>query len=142
MTQNLSLSNREIIRLFYEDIFSNNKLDEVHRFVSKDCKMKDDDEIIDLGVDGMIQHMKDIRKTYPDFVIKVVKQYTDNDYVISEIVAEGTHKGEWLGMKPSHKKLRFTGVDIDLIKDGKIIEHGGAINTFETLFEAGIIEPT
>ena len=49
--------------------------------------------------------------------------------------------GEWLGMKPTNKKLRMTGVDVDRLVDGKIVEHGGAVNTFETLFEAGIIKP-
>lgn len=39
------------------------------------------------------------------------------------------------------KQLIFTGVDIDKIQDGKIVEHGGAVNTFETLFEAGIVKP-
>jgi len=44
-------------------------------------------------------------------------------------------------MKPTGKVLTFTGVDIDRVSDGKIIEHRGAINTFETLFEEKIIQP-
>lgn len=52
---------------------------------------------------------------------------------------EGTHKGEWIGIKPTGKRLVFTGVDIDKVIDGLIVEHGGAVNTFETFFEAGMI---
>ena len=52
---------------------------------------------------------------------------------------EGTHKGEWLGMKPTNKRLVFTGIIVDKVVDGRIVEHGGAVNTFETLFEAGMI---
>lgn len=37
----------------------------------------------------------------------------DEDYVISEFIMEGTHEREWLGMKPTNKKLFFTDVDID-----------------------------
>jgi predicted ester cyclase len=44
-------------------------------------------------------------------------------------------------MKPTGKRLRMTGVDIDRLVDGKIVEHSGAVNTFEALFEAGIIKP-
>ena len=54
---------------------------------------------------------------------------------------EGTHKGEWLGRKPTNKRLVFTGADIDKVFDGKIVEHGGAVNTFETLFREGLIKP-
>ena len=44
-------------------------------------------------------------------------------------------------MKPTGKKITMTGVDIDQVVDGKIVEHGGAVNTFDALFEAGIIKP-
>lgn len=89
----------------------------------------------------MKQHLIDVRKTYPDLTMKVIRQFVDGDTVISEFVMVGTHLGEWLGMKPTGRKLRMTGVDIDRFVDGKIVEHGGAVNTFETLFEAGIIKP-
>ncbi len=73
--------------------------------------------------------------------MKIIKQFCDGDYVISEFVMEGTHKGEWIGIKPADKQLVFTGVDIDKVIDGMIVEHGGAVNTFETLFEA-LVRPT
>lgn len=48
--------------------------------------------------------------------------------------------GEWIGIKPTYKKLSFTGVDIDKVVDGKIVEHGGAVNTFDTLYEHHLIK--
>ncbi len=136
------MDNKEIIKHFYEVISSNALIDQFDKFVSKDCTIRIGEEIIPVGVEGMKQHLIDVRKTYPDLTIKVIRQYCDGDYVISEIITEGTHKGEWLNMKPTGKKLVFTGVDIDKIIDGKIVEHGGAVNTFETLFEAKIIQPS
>lgn len=61
--------------------------------------------------------------------------------MIFEFIMEGTHEGEWIGIKPTYKKLSFTGVDIDKVIDGKIIKHGGAVNTFDTLFEHHLIKP-
>ena len=54
---------------------------------------------------------------------------------------QGTHKGEFIGIKPTNKKLTITGVDIDKVVDGKIVEHGGATNTFDTFFENNLIRP-
>lgn len=54
---------------------------------------------------------------------------------------EGIHQGEWLGIKPTHKKLFFTGTNIDKVIDGKIIEHSSSVNTFETLLENNLIKP-
>lgn len=50
------------------------------------------------------------------------------------------HDGEWLGMAPTGKQLVFYGVDIDTVIDEKIVRHGGAVNTFETLWGAGLLE--
>jgi hypothetical protein len=76
---------------------------------------------------------------YTDLII--IRQYIDRDYVISEIITEGTHLGEWLGIKPSGKKLVFTGVNIDRLINGKIVEHGGAANIFDTFWAEKIIQP-
>lgn len=133
---------KEKIKYFYEVITSNNLIDELPEYISDKCTVRVGEKIFPAGIDGMRQHLIDVRKTYPDLKMKIIRQYYDDNYVISEFIAEATHKGEWLGMKPTGKKLLFTGVDIDKIADGKIIEHGGAMNTFETLFEANIIQPT
>lgn len=87
----------------------------------------------------MIEHIAATKQTYPDYSMKIIKQYCDGEYVISEFIMEGTHASEWIGIKPTHKKLSFTGVNIDRVINGKIVEHGGAVNTFEALLEADLI---
>ena len=129
------------VKYFYEHITSNHLINEVPDYVSEECVIRIGETIIPVGAEGMQQHMIEVRKTYPDLKMIITRQYSDRDYVISEFIMEGTHKGEWLGMKPSGKKLRITGVNIDQVRDGKILEHGGAANTFEALFEAKIICP-
>lgn len=135
------MDTKEMIKYFYEVVTSNLLLDEVADYVSDDCTVRMGETVTPMGIDGMKRHLADVRKTYPDLKMKIIRQYQDGDCVISEFVAEGTHQGQWLGLKPCGKKLTFTGVDIDKIADGKIIEHGGAMNTFETLFEAGVVRP-
>lgn len=55
---------------------------------------------------------------------------------------EGTFQNEWLGIKPTGEKLSITGIDIDKIVDGKIVEHSGAANTFEAFWAMNLIGPT
>lgn len=135
------MESRERIRCFYEEIVTNHRIDQVAEYVSNDCMVRIGENLVACGIDGMKQHLIDVRKTYPDLKMKIIRQYCDGDYVISEFVTECLHGGEWLGMKPTGKKLIFTGVNIDEVADGKIVEHGGAMNTFETLFEEKIICP-
>ena len=129
------------VKCFYENVVSNHLLDEVGAYISEDCTVRSGETVVHVGLDGMIQHLVEVRRTYPDYKIIITRQFEDGDFIISEFIMEGTHAGEWLGMKPTGKILSFTGVDIDKVVDGKITEHGGAVNTFDTLFAEGIIRP-
>lgn len=54
---------------------------------------------------------------------------------------EGTFQDDWLGIKANGEKIKISGVDIDKVKNGKIVEHSGAANTFEALWENDLIGP-
>jgi predicted ester cyclase len=135
------MDSKMLIKEFYEKIVSNNLIDEIEKYVAVDCTVRIGENPIPVGLEGMKQHVVDVRKTYPDLKIRIIRQYIDRDYVISEIITEGTHLGEWLGIKPSGKKLVFTGVNIDRLINGKIVEHGGAANIFDTFWAEKIIQP-
>ena len=135
------MNNKERIKYFYETVVSGHRMEEMPQYLAEHCTLKIGDDVHPVGLAGMVRHLVDVRKTYPDYTMKILRQYEDGDTVISEFIMEGTHRGEWLGMKPTGKKLSFTGVDIDTIADGKIVEHGGAVNTFETLLRESIIKP-
>jgi predicted ester cyclase len=51
--------------------------------------------------------------------------------------ARGTHTETYLGLTPTNKPIVIEGVNIDRIKNGKIIEHWGAANTLEALVSIG-----
>lgn len=133
------MNSAERIKYFYETIISENQIERMGEFVSPECCVKMGEKRIPIGIDGMKEHIKATKQTYPDYRMKIIRQFCDGDYVISEFIMEGTHRGEWIGIKPTGKRLVFTGVDIDKVVDGLIVEHGGAVNTFETLLEAGMI---
>ena len=133
------MKSAERIKYFYETIISENEIERMAESISPECCVKMGEKLIPVGIEGMKEHIKATKQTYPDYRMKIIKQFCDGDYVISEFIMEGTHKGEWIGIKPTGKRLVFTGINIDKITNGLIVEHGGAVNTYETLFEAGMI---
>ena len=135
------MDKKEVVKYFYETIVSENLLEELSYYVSEECVLNIGGETIALGLDGMKEHLIAVKKTYPDYIMKITKQHSEGEYVISEFIMEGTHEGDFIGITPTHKKLSFVGVDIDKVVDGKIVEHGGAVNTFETFLEHGLIKP-
>ena len=112
------MDHKGIIKYFYEVVVSQNRLDDLFKFISEDCVLRTGEKEILIGVDGMKQHLLVLRETYPDYTMKIVRQYTADDYVISEFVMRGTHKGEFIGIPPTHKVLEITGVDIEKVLHG------------------------
>lgn len=135
------MTNKEIIKYFYEVIISENLLDELPQYISIDCVQKIGKKEIFIGIDGMKQHLMAVKKTYPDYTMEIIRQFENNEYIISEFIMRGTHKGEFIGITPTNKVIEMTGVDIDKVVDGKIVEHGGAVNTFDAFWENGLIKP-
>ena len=135
------MNNEDIVKYFYEVIVSKNLLDELPKYIAEDCVQRVGEKEIFIGIDGMKQHLVALKKTYPDYTMKIIRQYVTDDYVISEFIMRGTHKGEFFGITPTNEVLEITGVDIDKVIDGKIVEHGGATNTFEAFFEHHLIKP-
>lgn len=135
------MNNKELIKHFYEVVVSGNLLDEIPQYVSEDCTVRSGDDTAFIGIEGMRQHLIAVRKTYPDYAMKITRQYEDGDVIISEFIMRGTHKGEFIGITPTNKVIEITGVDINTVMNGKIIEHGSATNTFDAFWENGLIKP-
>ena len=115
----------ELVRTFYETVVSQHRLEDLPRFVGEGCVLR----------------QGEWTTPYPDYTVRILRQHWAAPYVVSECVMEGTHLGPWPGTVPTGKRLIFTGVNIDRVEGGKIVEHGGAVNTFETLWDAGMIRP-
>lgn len=87
------MENKEIVQYFYETIVSENILQRLPEFIAEDCTVKVGENLIPCGIKGMEEHLLAVKKTYPDYTMKIIKQYCDGDYVISEFIMQGTHKG-------------------------------------------------
>lgn len=134
-------ANKAVVRRFYEEVVSTGNVERIGEFVSPSCVETDGLIRVDSGVEGMASHVRGVREVYPDLEITIEQQIAEGQWVVSVITARGTHKGEWLGMKPTGRPLVFTGVNVDRVVDGRIVEHGGAANMLMPFLEAGALRP-
>lgn len=132
--------NKELIRKYIEEVINTGNTNEIEKFISSNYA-----EIIEgkrhlVGIEGAKEHLIGVRQTYPDLKLTVDKQIAEGDWVATCITARGTHKGSWLGIKPTGRQVTFTGVNIEKVENGKITEHGGAANLLIQFFEIGAIK--
>ena len=60
--------------------------------------------------------------TFPDLKITVEDVIAEGDKTAIRIHATGTHTGDAMGIAPTHRPVRLTGIIITRWKDGKILE--------------------
>ena len=51
------MSNKDIIKYFYEVVVSENLLDELHKYISEDCVQRVGEKVYFVGTAGMKQHL-------------------------------------------------------------------------------------
>ncbi len=131
--------NKQLVRRYFEEVFNTGAVDRLPDFVAPEYVEVYDGRIHPLGLEGARAHVLGVRKAFPDLQITIEQQIAEDDWVASRITFEGTHLGDWLGMEPTGKAMVFTGVNLNRVVEGRIVEHGGAANMFGPLLEAGAI---
>jgi predicted ester cyclase len=131
--------NKAIVRRFYEEVVNTGKVDGIESLISPEYTEVLDGERHVTGIEGAKAHTTGVRQTYPDLHLTIEQQIAEGEWVVTCITARGTHKGWWLGIKPTGKRVAFTGVNVDRVVDGRIVEHGGAANMLGPLLEIGAI---
>ncbi|MBN2071639.1 MAG: ester cyclase [Candidatus Krumholzibacteriota bacterium] len=132
--------NKRIVHDYIQNVVNTGDVTQISKYISPDYVEIYRNKKHPMGIDGAKEHILGVRRTYPDLKLTIERQIAEGDWVVTQITARGTHKGEWLGIKPTGKLVEYSGVNVDRISDGLIVEHGGAANLLEPLFEIGAIE--
>jgi predicted ester cyclase len=133
--------NKALVRRFILEVVNTGDVDRLAELVSPECIETDGKVRVHSGVPGMAEHIRAVRAIYPDLFLTIDRQIAEGEWVATQITARGTHSKEWLGMAPTGAALIFTGVNINRIVDGLIVEHGGAANMLEPFLTAGALVP-
>lgn len=88
------------------------------------------------GVEGLKQRVSMVRAAFdPTFTIEHV--VAEGDKVAVMWVNRGAHVGEWFGFPPSGSSVTAHGVDIHLLRDGRLAEHWDVVDISEFLMQVG-----
>ena len=74
------------------------------------------------GPESLKQAVAMYRGAFPDLKITIEETFSDRDLVCTRWSSEGTNDGELMGMPATGKRATSTGISIDKVQDGKIVE--------------------
>jgi steroid delta-isomerase-like uncharacterized protein len=78
-----------------------------------------------------------MREAFSDFRPEIHWQTVDGDLVTTYKTYHGTHRGDFLGIAPTGRTVRFDTVDAMRVRDGRIVEHWGVADLYGVAGQLG-----
>jgi len=75
---------------------------------------------------------------FPDLRLTVQERVGEGDLVAQLIHFEGTHTGDFQGLPPTHRKVTFTGLELNRFVDGRVVEHWFQLDSLALLQQLGL----
>jgi steroid delta-isomerase-like uncharacterized protein len=91
------------------------------------------------GTQGLRQFVSVYRTAYPDTHFTIEDQIAEGDTVATRWTAIGTHRGDLMGIAPTGKRVTVTGITINRIDNGKIVETWNNFDALGQLQQLGVI---
>jgi steroid delta-isomerase-like uncharacterized protein len=117
----MSEQNKAFVRRLIEEVIGRGNFALVEELVAADYVGHSSPPEINTR-EGHKQFLVALRQAFPDLQIKIEDQIAERDKVVTRWTARGTHQGEFAGILPTGKQVVMTGIDIDRIANGKLVE--------------------
>jgi steroid delta-isomerase-like uncharacterized protein len=118
----MSEENKALERRMYEEVYNKKNLGAYGQFYATDWVCHPSPPGMSSGLDGMRQWHTLTNKAFPDMQVKLEDILAEGDKIACRWTATATHKGEFMGTPATGKQVTITGIHIDRIAGGKIVE--------------------
>jgi len=133
----MSASPKEVIRRLYKEFWNERKLEVVDQLVSQSHALTSPHiSGLTVGPGAYKTQLAAYIAGFPDLRFTVEETICEQEKIAAFWTLTGTHRGEFLGIAPTNRKVSITGITIHLIADGKILDSQAiwdAISLFEQL---------
>lgn len=135
----MSAENKALVRRFYEEVWGNHSLDALDELVTTDAVDHELPPGLPPGREGMKAFLGMFLSAFPDTKMTVEDALAEGDKVATRWSATGTHTGELMGIPATGKQINVTGLDINRISGGKIVEHWGQFDQMGMMQQLGVV---
>ena len=107
-------------------LWNGNSTDDPRAFISEDYVNRQEPYVEDgsnnLSLERWLAVLDGHRKAFPDCEVEILLQIAEGDKVATRWRFHGTNTGPYVGHPPTGRRVIWTGIEIDVIRYGKIEE--------------------
>jgi steroid delta-isomerase-like uncharacterized protein len=128
--------NKKTIRRYYEEVFNQGRLEVLDEIVAADHVEHNPLPGQTQGIEGLKQRVAMLRAAFnPQFTLEDV--LAEGDKVVVRWSNRGTHLADFFGVPATGRTVVASGIDIHLLRDGKMAEHWDVVDIFGVMMQIG-----
>ena len=130
----------EVMNRYLNDVLSERRLEVIEEIAAED--MKDYSQEIP-GRAGLVHHVRDFWRIFPEVEIKVIRTVAEEDQVVGIWRFRGIPKAEYWGMKPNGTSVEVVVWSCFRLVDGLVTDYWLTYNALDAITQMGaeILDP-
>lgn len=131
--------NADAIKRFYEEVVNKGNIQLIDELVAEEFVDHEELPGMAQGREGLKQFFTMFRTAFPDLHFQINDMAAKGDKVWAYITIHGTHKGQFMDLAATEKKIEVTGFDLVRFVDGKAVEHWGVTDSMTMMQQLGAL---
>ena len=124
----MSDENKALVRRFYEQMSAGN-VDVIDELIADDLIEHDEFPGLEPSKAGVRKFFETLRAAFPDLEMIAEDMVAEGDKVFVRATIRGTHRGEFLGVAATNRRITIPIGDYVRFANGRLVEHWGITNT-------------
>jgi steroid delta-isomerase-like uncharacterized protein len=135
----MPIDSKTIVLRLYEDVWNKRKLEAVSDLFSPSHALRDNNSSgSSVGPEAYKIQVAMYLAAFPDLRFVVEDTVAEKDKLVTSWTISGTHKGEFLGVRPTNKKITIEGITIHYLANGKIIDSNVSWDALGLMRQLGV----
>ncbi|MFI5041936.1 MAG: ester cyclase [Acidimicrobiales bacterium] len=109
-------TNKAIVRRYFEEVCDAGRLEIADELFTEDFGAPGGIR----GPEAAKRAARDLRDAFPDIRFEIDDLVAEGDRVVAKVTYSGTHRGSFFGIAPTGRRIRFTGVELAVLREGRI----------------------
>ena len=134
-------ANRAVVRRFVEEVLDRGDFAALAELAAPDCVEHTAPPGQPPAEGTVARYLVLWRAAFPDLRITVEDVLAEGDRVAVRSTVTGTHRGEFLGVPSTGRRVAVTAMALYRLAGGQIVERWAVVDTLEVLRQLGVAPP-
>jgi steroid delta-isomerase-like uncharacterized protein len=138
----MSAANKAIVQRLYEEVWNERKFEVIKAIISPSHALQAPNiSGSSIGPEAYKRNVLAFLAGFPDLRWTIEDTIAEKDKVVACWTISGTHKGDYMGIPATNKKVSVDGITIHNIANGKIMDSYSNWDALGMMQQLGVVPP-